>query len=50
MEHGKSEVNMEDIAEIPNKITDVLIGTAYIVVGYDNTGRFLQVIIDKKAF
>ena len=50
MEQGKSEVRMEDIAEILNKITDALIGTPYIVTGYDNTGRFLQVIIDKKAF
>ena len=48
MEHGKSEVSMEDIVEILNRISDALIGTAYLVTGYDNSGPYLQVIIDKK--
>ena len=43
-----SEVKMEDIVEILNRISDALEGTEYIVTGFDNSGRYLEVIIDKK--
>ena len=39
-------INQEDIADILNIINDSLEGTKYVAVGYDNTGEFLQGIID----
>ena len=44
----KSSVKQEDIADIMNRIEEVLFETDYLPVGYDNTGTILRVIIDKK--
>lgn len=44
----KSAVKQKDIADIMNRIEEALFETGYVPVGYDNTGTFLQVIIDKK--
>ena len=41
-------INQEDIADILNAINDSLEDTKYVAIGYDNTGEFLQVIIDKE--
>ena len=41
-------ISQEDIADILNTINDSLEDTKYVAVGYDNTGEFLQVIIDKE--
>ena len=38
----------EEMAEIMNKINDALEDTDYVAVGYDNTGEFITVIIDRK--
>ena len=43
-----SEVRQEDIAEILNKINEALVGTGYVSVGFDNTGAFLCVLVDKE--
>ena len=43
-----SSVNQEDVAMIMNFINDALEETEYEAVGYDNTGVWLSVIIDKK--
>ena len=43
-----SGVNQEDVAKILNLINDALEETEYEAVGYDNTGIWLSVIIDKK--
>ena len=37
-----------DMAEIMNRINEALEDTDYVAVGYDNTGTFLTVILDKK--
>ena len=47
-EEMTSRVNQEDIADIMNRINDALEGTEHIAAGYDNTGHWLQVIIDKE--
>ena len=41
-------IKQEDVADILNKINDALEETEYVAVGYDNTGEFLEVVIDKK--
>ena len=41
-------MKMDDIADILNIINDALENTEYVAVGYDNTGMFLMVAIDKK--
>ena len=38
----------EERADIMNAINDALEDTDYVAVGYDNTGTFLTVILDKK--
>ena len=43
-----SDVRQEDIAEILNRINEALEGTGYIAVGFDNTGEFLDVLVDKE--
>lgn len=43
-----SSVNQEDVATIMNLINNALEETEYEAVGYDNTGIWLSVIIDKK--
>ncbi|MBR2591770.1 MAG: hypothetical protein IKD62_02255, partial [Oscillospiraceae bacterium] len=42
------QMNQEDVATIMNLINDALEETEYEAVGYDNTGIWLSVIIDKK--
>ena len=44
----KSVVKQKDIADIMNRIEEALFETDYLPVGYDNTGAFLNVIIDRK--
>ena len=41
-------MKVEDIADVLNAINNALEETAYEAVGYDNTGYFLQVLIDRK--
>ena len=41
-------VPQEDVAEIMNAINEALEKIGYVATGYDNTGVFLQVIIDKQ--
>lgn len=41
-------MKQEDVADILNKINEALEETEYVAVGYDNTGEFLNVAIDKK--
>ena len=45
---AKSFVKQKDIADIMNRINEALSETNFVPVGYDNTGTFLHVIIDKK--
>ncbi|MBP5478706.1 MAG: hypothetical protein J6Y15_05015 [Bacteroidaceae bacterium] len=42
-----SSVKQEDVAEIMNRINKVIGEMGYVAVGYDNTGIWLEVIIDK---
>ena len=44
----ESSVSQEDIAEIMNRVNDALEGTEYEAVAYDNTGPWLNVVIDRK--
>ena len=44
----KSSVKQRDIADIMNRVNDALDETKYEAVGYDNTGCWLNVIIDRK--
>lgn len=41
-------VKQEDVADILNKINEALKDTEYSAQGYDNTGIWLQVIIDEE--
>ena len=43
-----SDVRQDDIAKILNRINEALEGTGYIAVGFDNTGAFLRVLVDKE--
>ena len=43
-----SDIKQEDIAEILNKINDALEEIGYTAVGFDNTGEFLCVLVDKE--
>ena len=48
---GEIEMNYiqeEDIPEILNRINEVLEEIGYVAVGFDNTGTFLNVIIDRE--
>ena len=45
-ETSENSVKQEDVAEIMNTINDALEGSGYCAVGYDNTGMFLQVLIE----
>ena len=45
---NKSSVKQKDIADIMNRIEEALFESDYIATGYDNTGAFLLVMIDKK--
>ena len=45
---AKSSVKQKDVADIMNRINDALDETKYEAVGYDNTGCWLEVIIDLK--
>ena len=47
MNENESSVNQDDISEILNKINDAIEELGYVAVGYDNTGPWLEVIIDK---
>lgn len=42
-------VKQEDVADIINKVNEALINTKYSAQGYDNTGTWLQIIIDKEV-
>lgn len=42
--------DMSDVAQIINRINDALEDTEYEAIGFDNTGEFLQVLIDKKLW
>ena len=44
----ESGVRQEDVAEIMNRVNDALEGTEYEAVAYDNTGPWLNVVIDRK--
>lgn len=44
----ESSVKQEDIAEIMNRINDALEETEYEATAYDNTGIWLNVVIEKK--
>jgi hypothetical protein len=46
--NNTTRIDMEDVAEILNRINDALEETEYEAVGYDNTEGFLQVLIDRK--
>ena len=43
-----SSVKQEDVADIMNAINEALDETEYEAIAYDNTGFWLNVIIDKK--
>lgn len=43
-----SDIRQEDIADILNKINEALEATGYVAIGYDNTGEFLCVLVDKE--
>jgi len=45
-ETSEHSMKQEDVAEIMNTINDALEGSGYCAVGYDNTGTFLQVLIE----
>ena len=45
---AKSSVKQKDIADIMNRIEEALFETEYVPTGYDNTGTFLLVMIDRK--
>ena len=42
-------VKQEDVADILNKVNEALINTKYSAQGYDNTGTWLQIIIDTES-
>jgi len=42
------EVCMEDVAKIMNRINEALNDIGFVAVGYDNTGIFLKVLIEKQ--
>ena len=42
-------IGSAEIAEIMNRINDELEETGYEAIGYDNTGMFLKIIIDRRA-
>ena len=44
----ESSVPQKNVADIMNAINDALEGTEFEAVGYDNTGVWLQVIIDRR--
>jgi len=48
MDHVKSSVPQKNVDDIMNAINDALEGTEFEAVGYDNTGVWLQVIIDRR--
>lgn len=41
-------IEQENIADILNAINTALEGLGYVAVGYDNTGEYLTVLIDKE--
>lgn len=41
--------DIDDIADVLNLINNALEGTRFEAVGYDNTGNFMLVMIDKKG-
>ena len=43
-----SSMKQEDVANIMNAINEALETTEYEAIAYDNTGIWLNVIIDKK--
>ena len=47
---AKSSVRRKDIDKIMNAINDAIMKMGYVAVGYDNTGSWLEVIIDKTLF
>lgn len=42
-----SSVKQEDVADIMNRINNAIQDMGYVAVSYDNTGIWLEVIIDK---
>ena len=48
MSERKSSVPQEDVAKIMNAINEALEKIGYVATGYDNTGVFLLVMIDKQ--
>ena len=42
-------VKQEDVSDILNKINEALKNTKYSAQGYDNTGTWLQIIIDAES-
>ena len=44
----QSNVPLEDVADILNKINEALEETDYVAIGYDNSECWLHVLIDKK--
>lgn len=43
----KSSVKQSDVAEIMNRINDAIENMGYLATAYDNTGIWLDVIIEK---
>ena len=48
MSEKKGNVPQKDVAEIMNTINEALEKLGYEATGYDNTGVFLLVMIDKQ--
>lgn len=42
-------VKQEDVADIVNRVNKALKDTKYSAQGYDNTGTWLQIIIDAES-
>ena len=47
MKDNEQSVKQEDIADIMNTINEAIEKMGYVATGYDNTGCFLTVLIDK---
>ena len=42
-------VKQEDVSDILNRVNEALRNTKYSAQGYDNTGTWLQIIIDTES-
>lgn len=46
-QENTSSVKQEDVADIMNRINSAIQDMGYVAAAYDNTGIWLEVIIDK---